>query len=122
MTCADWKACFPFGEFAAITDDQFAAAVLRADPFFDVDRWGADYTAGYSNCVAHFIVILQAQATKSITQESAGDVSARSISGAVSMARDSQMVNREASDHFMRTSYGQQYVSLRNGVGSGGVA
>ena len=122
MTLAEFKAFFPFGEFDAITDTQFAVAVERADLYFDLDRWGDSYKAGFANCAAHFLVLLQSQATKSIKQESAGDVAARSISGAVSMSRDSQMINREASDPFMRTSYGQQYISLRDAVGMGGIA
>lgn len=124
MNAAQFKELFPAGEFNAVDDSTalFTTAKKRADLYFDVDRWqqAGMYEEGYANCVAHFMVLLKAQSAKSIAQESAGDVASRSISGAVAQTRDSQMINREAADPFMRTSYGQQYAYLRDIVGVGG--
>lgn len=126
MNATQFKAQFPAGEFNAVDDSTvlFLTAKNLATPFFDIDRWTAMgvYDVGYANCVAHFMVLLKAQSTKSTSQESAGDVASRSISGAVAQTRDSNMINREASDFFLRTSYGQQYRFYASFVGLGGAA
>ena len=122
MTASEFKAFWPFGEFASVSNTVIDNVLAKAIPYFDVTVWGDLYTEGLANFVAHFVVLYQSQALKSLTQESAGDVVARAISGAVSMSRDPVMMRIAARDPFMRTTYGQQYRNLADLVGMGGVA
>jgi len=51
----------------------------------------------------------------------AGDTASKAV-GPVSKSYDSMMINAQAKDPYMRTSYGQEFCRLRRLVGMGGFA
>ena len=122
MTPAQFKALFT--QFAAEDDDRVQGFLDLAAPYFNVERWGAFYTEGLANLVAHSIVTAnaeQAAFAAAPNQLQAGDVVGKTV-GAVSVTRDGQLLNKQAADPFLRTTYGQRYVYLRRKAGMGGIA
>ena len=122
MTPAEFKVLFP--QFVAEDEDRIQVFLDLAVPYFNEDRWGAFYTEGLANLVAHSIVTAnaeQAAFAAAPNQLQAGDVSSKSV-GSVSVGRDGTLLNKQAADPFLRTTYGQRYAYLRRKAGMGGIA
>lgn len=118
MTPSEFKAAFPDGEFNSLTDQYIQTFLTRAANQMNEARWGRWYSEGLANCTAHFIVRSKSQAAKSLAPD-AGDVTEKHV-GPVGLSKDGQLLNAQARDPFMSTTYGQQYVFLRQLVGTGG--
>ena len=117
MTLAEFKAWFPGGQFAAVTE--ISGYLTRATPHFNVDRWGGWYAEGLANWVAHSIVVDRAEATQSIDEVDADDGIVDSI-GPITSRRSSENVELMAKNPYMRTTYGRRYRYLARMVGMGG--
>lgn len=120
MTAAEFKAWFIGGQFDDVEDTTVEAWIARATPYFNVTRWGGYYTEGLANWVAHNLVESTATARKSIQQTDANDTIHKQI-GPISIGKDSGLLNAQAKDPFMRTTYGQRYRYLAGRVGMGGM-
>jgi len=119
MTPLEFKASLP--EFAAIADDVVQRHLTDADPFFDAPTWDGFYSRGLSRFVAHSIIMeLVRGGWKNLTQAVADNVTSKSISGAVSWSIDASMLQLQMKDPLLKTLYGQEYVYLRDMVGTGG--
>ena len=121
MTPAEFLADPDFSAFVTEDPDTIAKWMVKAAPFFDVSRWGAFYSEGLGNWVAHRIIMSNLRATRPTNQLDAGDTASKSV-GSVSKSYDSLLINAQAKDPYMRTSYGQEYCRLRRLVGMGGFA
>jgi hypothetical protein len=119
VTPSGFKALFP--KFMGESDERIQALLNLAAPYFNVERWGAFYPEGIANWVAHSIVVDNAEGAQPTDQLNANDVTEKHV-GPVGMTRDSQLLNAQAKNPFMRTTYGQKYVYLRGKVGFGGLA
>jgi Protein of unknown function (DUF4054) len=109
MSPADFIAAFP--EFASESEARISALMALAGPYFDVARWGAFYSAGLGNFVAHRLATQNAGrlgADATTTEERVGELSAATD---VKVALD---------DPFLTTQYGREYRMLANMIGAGG--
>ena len=124
MTPTEFQAWFPSGEFASLDDDYVQVFITRAAPAFNVIRWGAWYSEGLANYVAHSIVADKARAAaagaSALEPESSGLVSSKG-KGPVKVAYDSEFLRLLARDSFMATPYGRRYCELRRFAGLGGM-
>lgn len=116
-TPADFRARFP--ELANYSGEKVLYWLAQSDPWFDPARWDTFYTEGVLNWVAHKLVM--ADATKGINQASAGDVTQKRV-GQVSVSRGSDLLSQQMANPFLRTMYGQEYLTLRKTVGMGALA
>lgn len=119
MTPSEFKAQFPDGEFDSLSPEYVQKFLDLAVPDFNVSRWGKKYSEGLACNAAHRIVVSKAQAAKAL-QLDGGNVSEKHV-GPVGVSFDSMLINKQAADPFMRTTYGQRYCFLRGLVGRGGV-
>jgi hypothetical protein len=119
VTPSEFKAIFP--QFTAETTERVQAFLDLAVPYFNVERWGDFYSEGLANFVAHSIVVGNYEAAQSTSIANANDVSSKTV-GALSVSRDGTLLNWQAKDPFMRTTYGQRYAYLRRKIGLGGFA
>jgi hypothetical protein len=120
VTPSEFKASFPDGEFSSLADNYVQTFLDKADPFFDVERWGDFYSEGVANFVAHKIVLSKARAANAL-QVNGGNVTEEHV-GPVGQSMDSQLLNKQVDDPYLLTDYGQEYVRLRRLVGMGGTA
>jgi hypothetical protein len=111
MTPSEFLADPDFVAFASESEETIAKWLVKAAPFFNVDRWGPWYSEGIGNWIAHRIVMSNLRATQPTNSMDAGDT-----------ASNSMMINAQAKDPYMRTSYGQEFCRLRRLVGMGGFA
>ncbi len=118
MTAAEFKARFP--QFTSETDARVLAVIALAAPYFDVTRWGAFYTDGLANWVAHTIVVDNSEATQSTSVVDADDATTETF-GPITTARHTELVMAAAKDPYLRTTYGRRYAQLRRLAGMGGV-
>ena len=121
MTPSEFLADPDFVAFAAESPATIAKWLVKAVPFFDVGRWGAWYSEGLGNWIAHRIVMSNLRATQPTNRTDAGDTASKAV-GPVSKSYDSMLINAQAKDPYMRTSYGQEFCRLRRLVGMGGFA
>lgn len=119
MTPSEFKVDFP--TFVSTSDDAIAAMIAKADPYFDVCRWGAFYSEGLGYWVAHKLVLANVAAGQGISGKAAATDIVNKAVGDVSVGRDSAMLNLQAKDPFMRTVYGQEYKALALRVGTGAI-
>lgn len=120
MTPSEFKASFPDGEFNSLDTVYIQKFLDKADPFFDVERWGDFYSEGLANFVAHKIVLSKARAANAL-QADGGNVTEEHV-GAVGQSMDSQLLNKQADETCLLTGYGREYVRIRRMVGVGGLA
>lgn len=113
MTAAQLKSTLP--ALRAIPDADVLAQVALAEPWFDVDRWGAFYAEGLANWVANELVLNDIP----LSADDGLEVS-KSV-GDTSYSLHSGLVERQAGDRAMRTRYGQRYRQLADLIGMGGV-
>lgn len=120
MTPTEFKARFP--EFSSETNDRVQLFINDADPLFDQSRWDTLYPVGIANLVAHELVIANQQtAAAGQIGKLSNDTLTKKV-GDVQVGKDTMLLNKQAENPYMRTSYGQKYLSLRKLVGMGGVA
>lgn len=119
MTATEFKAWFVGGQFNSVSDVTVALYLTRAEPWFNVTRWGNWYNEGIANWVAHSIVIDRAEATQSIDEVDADDAVSDTF-GPISTTRNPGDASAKMRDPYLRTSYGQRYAYLRSLVGMGG--
>lgn len=119
MTPSDFKTRHP--EFDSEADGRVQFFIDRADPYFDVERWGHFYTDGLCFWIAHEITSANRAATSGgaassgiVQSESVGDVSVTyAVSTASTGAQD---------QNYSTTSYGQRYLQLMRLVSGGALA
>ena len=117
MTPADIRTAFP--QFADQTDGVINAAIAAAAPFFEAPARYGDFLAdAQGNCVAHFIVMRQPDVG---TTPGTNDATSEDRAS-LKVTRDASLLQRQAVDPFMRTSYGQMYCYYRDRAGLGGAA
>ena len=121
MTPSEFLSDPDFSAFSAEEPDTIAKWMVKAAPFFDVARWGAFYSEGLGNWVAHRIVLSNQRATMPTNRADSGNMISKTV-GPVSASYDSLLINAQAKDPYMRTSYGQEFCRLRRLVGMGGFA
>ncbi len=114
-TFAQFVALFP--EFASLPSATFNAWLSNATPFFNQGRWADLLTLGVCYWIAHSITLANANSVQPMTDDTSGQKA-----GDVSYQRDSKLVNAEADDPYMRTTYGQQYRYYMKQVGAGATA
>lgn len=112
MTAAQLIRALP--PLSAVDPAVLEAYIGLADPWFDVDRWGAFYAEGLANWVANEIVLNG----QPLSADDGLEVS-RSV-GDTSYSLHSGLVERQAADRALRTRYGQRYRQLAEMVGAGG--
>lgn len=118
MTPSEFKAVFPDGEFNALDNSYIQKFLDKAVPYFNVTRWGAHYSEGLANFVAHRIVVSKAQAALALQVDS-GNVTEEHVA-AVGHSMDGNLLNKQAEDPFLTTNYGREYAARRDLVGIGG--
>lgn len=114
-TLAQFRAQFP--EFSAIPDASVVFWLALAVPFFDPCRWDDLLQLGVLYWVAHQITLASANAAQPLT-----DDTTMQKAGPVTYSRDPKLVNAEADDPYLRTTYGQQYRYYMKFVGAGAIA
>lgn len=114
MTATQLKAILP--ALRGTDDADVEAQIALADPWFDVDRWGAFYAEGLANWVANELVL---NGSETLSEDDGLEVS-KSV-GDTSFSLHSRLVERQAGDRALRTRYGQRYRQLADLVGIGGV-
>lgn len=120
MTPTEFKARFP--EFSSETDGRVQLFINDADPLFDQSRWDDLYSVGLANLVAHELVVANEQtAAAGKIGRLANDTLTKKV-GDVQVTKDTMLLNKQAQNPYMRTSYGQKYLQLRRLVGMGGVS
>lgn len=120
MTPTEFKARFP--EFSSETNDRVQLFINDADPLFDQARWDDLYPVGLANLVAHELVVANVQtAAAGQIGKLSNDTLTKKV-GDVQSGKDSMLLNKQAENPYMRTTYGQKYLNLRKLVGAGGVA
>jgi hypothetical protein len=123
VTPSEFRAQFPEGEFNSTSSfpDVYVQKFLDAAvPMFNVARWASFYSEGLGCYVAHAIVVSKARAARGLVVDG-GNLSSKSVGG-VSASYDSTLLNKQASDTLMGTSYGRRYCELRDMVGMGGIS
>lgn len=113
MTAAQLKAILP--ALRTISDDDINTYIGLADPYFDVERWGAWYAEGLANWVANEIIL----ASQPLSMNDGAEVS-KSV-GDTSFSLSSELVSKQADDRAMLTRFGQRYRQLSLLIGGGGV-
>ena len=104
-------------EFSSLSESTFNAWLANATPFFNQTRWAYLLTLGVCYWIAHSITLATANSVQPMT-----DDTSMQKAGDVSYQRDSKLVNAEAANPYMRTTYGQQYYSYAKMVGAGATA
>ena len=110
MDASDFAAAFPTANATRINE-----IIAGAAPWFDVAGWGAFYTEGLWNFVAHRLSIELGGPT-SVQQSADARITSKTV-GQASISRDPKF---SAGDTFQLTVYGQRYAEIRDMVGLGG--
>jgi Protein of unknown function (DUF4054) len=117
MTPAEFKAIIP--ALSGETPDAVNAAIALATPWFNLDRWGAFYSEGLANWVAHTIVTSKPGFAATLAGD--GAQTDKQV-GSVRVGRSAKLLERQADDPFMTTGYGRRYRYLAKLAGMGAVA
>jgi hypothetical protein len=126
MTPAEFKALLP--EFEGVPDATIQAWLDRSAPYFNLRYWGALYPDGLLYWVAHQLVLSGAASgggsggsgnAGGVTVS--GDVTSAKV-GDVTVTRSSSVVEKSASNPYLATKYGQEYLALANMIGAGAMA
>lgn len=120
MTPAEFKTRFP--EFASEADPRVQLFIDDADPLFDQECWGDLYPVGLANLVAHEMTMANAQTAQggSVMAMTNDDLTTKV--GDVQVTKDTGLLNKQAENPYMRTLYGQKYLSYRKIVSLGAVS
>lgn len=115
MTPAEFKIIYP--QFAAESDARVQVFIDQSAPELDVTRWGDHYSRGLGLLTAHSLTTANRD---SVTASSAvADLTTQKKVGDVSVSRSDAMLQAQADDPLMRTTYGQEFKRLRRMVGVG---
>lgn len=124
MTTNDFRTYFP--EFQDVAEASVQAAINRSLVFIDptdTSRWAATpalLLEGQANLVAHFIVTSPVPSPGSVPDRGANNVTSEERP-TLKFTRDAKLLQIENNDPFTGSSYGKQYVYLRDYiVGRGG--
>jgi Protein of unknown function (DUF4054) len=117
MTPAEFKTMLP--EFACESDARIQLEINAAAPFFDVCRWDGFYPEGLRNFVAHRIAVANIQTAAGAATS---DINTSKKIGDLQVNRSPEMIMAQASNPYMLTRYGQQYLYLRRLAGLGAIA
>lgn len=119
MTPAEFIVAFPpfKDEDPADIQRQIDVAVL----FLDQGRWGAQYDYGLGLYTAHLIVMEKAAGANGGLSLSVTPAIRKQV-GSVSVEYSARILEQQATDDLMRTSYGQRYRYLARQVGMGALA
>jgi hypothetical protein len=120
MTPADFIVVYP--EFAAVDPVRIQFFIDRADPHFDVDRWGDFYDEGLGCYVAHSLAVSAAQTAQTQANDPDADAIRRKAADSEIAFSEQVKVLQLKGSPFLRTNYGQQYLDLRRMIGIGGVS
>ena len=123
MTPSEFQAWFPYGEFSSLEDAFVQGFIDRAAPAFNITRWGAWYSEGLANYVAHSIVASKARSATTIDDpvvDLSGNVQSKA-KGPVKVSYDPELLRLAAKDTFRLTPYGRRYCELRKLAGLGGM-
>ena len=110
MDASAFAAAFPTANPTRISE-----IIAGAAPWFDVAGWGAFYTEGLWNFVAHRLS-LELGGPSSVQQSADARITSKTV-GQASISRDPKF---SAGDTFQLTIYGQRYAEMREMVGLGG--
>lgn len=120
MTPAQFKARFP--EFDHETSPRIQLFIDEAAAFFDVARWDALYPVGLANLVAHELTLANLQTVQAAGAAALGNDDASVRVGDVSVSKDGALLKAQAENPYLRTMYGQRYLSYRKLIGIGACA
>jgi len=113
MTAAQLKQVLP--PLSTVDNTVIESYITLADPWFDVDRWGAFYAEGLACWVANEIVL------NGMPFSANDGVEVSKSVGDTSWSLHQELVMAQAKDRAMQTRYGQRYRQLADMVGMGGV-
>jgi hypothetical protein len=118
MTPAEFKAAFPV--FAAEDDAVIQRHINRSPPYFNVSEWRGLYTDALGNWVAHYVVMEHIETANGTTGKDASLATSKTV-GRVSVSYSDKVLDLQAKDPFMRTTYGREYLRLLRLAGTGAV-
>lgn len=111
-------------EFSAVTDDRLNYLIEKADPYFDVCRWGDFLEDGVIYWIAHRLFMDQVrekQAKNPLAFANSFAVTNKSV-GDVSVGRDAGLLAKAYDSEYNLSPYGQLFLNLRKKVGIGALA
>jgi hypothetical protein len=113
MTPAQFYLLFP--KFARTDQAVIASYIARLAPEFNVAHWDDRLSEGMGCAIAHMIEVENADGPLLEANDITGDRTENRM-----VSRDPALLMQQAKDWWMRTTYGQRYVFLRdNMVGKG---
>jgi hypothetical protein len=118
MTPSEFKAIIP--AFDAADEPTIQRWLDRAVKEFSVTRWGAFLSDGIANWVAHMMCI---EAVTGATAATAGGsaLATEKRVGALAVSYSEAIVELQAKQPFMRTTYGIEFMRLRRLAGMVGM-
>ena len=119
MTPSDFKALLP--AFASVSDPDVQRWLDRADPYFDTGRWGALYSDGLAYWVAHKLIIEGAAAGLPVVPI-IGSLAIQKQVGTEMVRYSEGALAKVMAEPMYATSFGREYIELRDEVGMGAVA
>lgn len=120
MTPAEFKVWFP--EFTSEDDERVQLFLDNSDPWFNTSRWGAFYPEGVANFVAHQLTLANWNARNATKGRQMASNLSKEKAGEVEVMYDAALLDMQANNPYMRTTYGQRYYQLAQMIGTGGVA
>jgi hypothetical protein len=111
-----------FSQFANVDDSVVQTYIDDTKCNFDLSRWDCLYTRGHSLYVAHLMDLYDVSGTGTkIGGGHGGNINSQSADG---VSRSNSIYTPEsATDSFlMRTLYGQEYLKMRDSVGTGAIS
>lgn len=118
LTLSDFRLLFP--AFSSTADATVIAHIELSAPYFDAIRWGQMLKEGMGNYVAHSLAM-----STSLSKPSSTGMADNTLSqkvGEVQVQNSDSMLQMQAKNPFMRTTYGQRYMYLLKIVGAGMIA
>lgn len=121
LTPAAFKLQFP--AFATTSDERVQLFINKADPYFDVARWGDFYDDGVANFVAHnlFLTGGYGGSTPPVGSGMQDNTTSKKV-GDVQISKSTALIQAAMTDPYMRTSFGQRFTELRRLVGVGAIS
>lgn len=111
-------------EFTAVADDRLTYLIEKAEPYFDVCRWGDFLEDGVIYWVAHRLFMDEIRAKQAKNPgafANAFAVTSKSV-GDVSVGRDAGLLAKAYESEYNLSPYGQLFLNLRKKVGIGALA
>ncbi|MES2339306.1 MAG: DUF4054 domain-containing protein [Pseudomonadota bacterium] len=116
MTPADFKALLP--AFKDVPNPVVQVMIDASDEAFEPCRWGASLEFYRAQWVAHMLVVSRADGAPTLAVE-ANDVVTR-VTETLTTTRSDALMQLQAVEDFMRTTWGQRYINRARQVGMGG--